>query len=194
MLHKHLPIPPPGAQNILIDNPPSSLTQEDLDLLRKEHKIPEDIQMRLPQGEERADWMIPGCSTVYLHPFEYGFKLPVSGLLKSFCEFEMVNPSQLAPNTFRKIFGTEKLLKMYNLKWNPIDFFQFYWLRRLEKEPGRFLLVKHCESDELITNLPHTDMDWKEKYFFVSGNWISNASDRIPHFWNPEPCVFVCFY
>lgn len=70
--------------------------------------------MRLPQGEERADWMIPGWSTVYSKAFDYGFKLPVSGLLKSFCEYEMVNPSQLTPNT---ISSVEKLTKMLNLRW-----------------------------------------------------------------------------
>lgn len=188
---KRLPVPPPGAQNLLADNPPSILTQDDINFLRKKHKIPDNIQMRLPQGEERADWMIPGWSTVYLLPFDYGFKLPVSGLLKSFCEYQQINPSQLGPATIRKILGTEKLTQMYNLKWDPIDFFQFYTFKPIVKDHGRFLFATNQNSAEIITNASFQDKNWMDKYFFVSGEWISQGSDRIPHFWNPKPGTFL---
>lgn len=184
----------PCAQNILNDNPRSTLTHHDLDRLRCEHQIPDNIEMRLPQGKERADWMIPGWSTVYYHPFDYGFKLPVSGFLKSFCEFIQMNPSQLTPNTLRKIFGIEELCKMVNLRWDPVDFFYNYCIRLHNNSyPGRFLLRTVSSPDGLIWNLPTTEKVWKDKYFFVRGDWIGGGSDQIPNSWILEPRMFICY-
>lgn len=186
-----LPTPGPGALNILIKNPPSRLTQQNLDWLRMKHNIPDDIEMRLPQGEERADWSIQGWSTVYFQPFEYGFKLPISGLLKSFCEYVMVNPSQLTPNTLRIIFSIEKLTRMCDLKWDPVDFFPYYVF--MGQERGRFQLSTGHSNTRIILGLSREKTTWKDTYFFVRGNWISQGSDQIPYSWNPTSRGFICY-
>ncbi|GMN64740.1 hypothetical protein TIFTF001_033803 [Ficus carica] len=86
-------------------NPPSILTDEDLSSIRGRYGFPNEVQLRLPFPNERADTMSEGWICMYTIYFECGLRLPIPLLLiQSMHHYELAIP-QLIPNGMRVFLG-----------------------------------------------------------------------------------------
>ncbi|KAL2466584.1 putative abhydrolase domain-containing protein [Abeliophyllum distichum] len=61
---------------------PSIMVEEDLKKLREAYRIPADIELMLPEHNERAYFLMRGCTALHLNAFVSGMRLPLHPLFR----------------------------------------------------------------------------------------------------------------
>lgn len=122
------------------------MTTNDLEELRVSCQVPSCIELHLPGLEERIDWIRLGWELFYKFMFDTSFHFTISSLLKQFCEFLEIHPSQLMPNTLWTVIGVDRLLELYGLNCVIKDLFQTFSVKeQMDRDLGRYLLFfKSC--------------------------------------------------
>lgn len=145
-------------QGFLRFNPTSKMTADDLEELRLGCQVPYCIELRLPGSEERIDWIVPGWEPFYEFMFDTGFRFPILGLLKQFCEFLEIHPSQLMSNTLRTVMGVDRLSELYGFDCVAKDLFQTFSVKeQSDRDPGCYLLFLKSGCTPLIGEQPTND-------------------------------------
>ncbi|KAL2453477.1 Uncharacterized protein Adt_49020 [Abeliophyllum distichum] len=75
---------------------PSIMVEEDLVKLRDAYRIPDDIELILPEPNERACFPRRGCTALHLNAFVSGMRLPLHPMLR-----RILRAYDLAPNPSR---------------------------------------------------------------------------------------------
>ena len=71
----------PG-EGILLSNPRSKVTENDLGKLRYMFKITKSMEIRAPEAHERVDWVIPGWVSLHKITFRDRMRLPIPKLVR----------------------------------------------------------------------------------------------------------------
>jgi len=82
----------PG-EGMLINNPKSNVSSEEVRLWRYLYKIPQCIRIRVPAAHERVDWVVPGWVAVYELMLKDGMRFPIPKLIRDVCDHYEISPS-----------------------------------------------------------------------------------------------------
>ncbi|KAL5766771.1 hypothetical protein ACOSP7_017388 [Xanthoceras sorbifolium] len=164
------PMGPSRPLGLLLNNPASVLTEDDVTRLRFTYGIPDGVALRAPYKEERPDWDVPGWTCLYEFPFQrVGFRLPVVGLLRRVLDHFELAPGQLMPNSWRILLALDLLCTREGIVFELPDLFYSYTVREHDTEKGRYNLNLRPNRTHLITELTTNDRLWKDRYFFARG-------------------------
>ncbi|KAL2527269.1 Plus3 domain-containing protein [Abeliophyllum distichum] len=167
---------------------PSIMEEEDLTKLREEYRIPEDIELILPGPNERACFPRRGCTALHLNAFVSGMRLPLHPMFRRILRAYDLAPTQVTPNGwsqmvggmylwFRHSFGMEMSLHVFQTVYQP---------RKLPRKKGReeevgwYYFCPWGSHKPLVTGCPSSIKQWKESWFWVSGNWQRVFDDPEP--------------
>ncbi|KAL2497450.1 Uncharacterized protein Adt_23000 [Abeliophyllum distichum] len=84
---------------------PSIMVEEDLVKLREAYRIPDDIELTLPEPNERACFPRRGCTALHLNAFVSGMRLPLHPMLRRILRAYDLAPTQVAPNGWSQMVG-----------------------------------------------------------------------------------------
>ncbi|KAL2467184.1 Uncharacterized protein Adt_43035 [Abeliophyllum distichum] len=118
---------------------PSIMVAEDMNLLRDAYKVPSDIELLLPDLNERACFPRRGCTALSLNAFVSGMRLPLHPFFRRILRAYGLAPTQVSPNSwgqmvgglylwFRHSFGMEMPLHVFQTMYQP---------RKLPKKKGK---------------------------------------------------------
>ncbi|KAL2491557.1 Uncharacterized protein Adt_27185 [Abeliophyllum distichum] len=128
---------------------PSIMVAEDMNLLRDAYRIPSDIELLLPNPNERACFPMMGSPT-QVSPNGWG---------------QMVGGLYL---WFRHSFGMEMPLHVFQTMYQPR---QLPKKKGKDEEPGWYYFYPWGSHKPLVTESPSSVKQWKESWFWVTGNW-----------------------
>ncbi|KAL2526393.1 Uncharacterized protein Adt_11447 [Abeliophyllum distichum] len=140
---------------------PSIMVEEDLTKLREAYRIPADIEFILSGPNERACFSRRGCTALHLNAFESGMRLPLHPMLRRILRAYDLAPTQVAPNGWSQMVGPRK--------------------KGREEEVGWFYFCPWGSHKPLVTGCPSSIKQWKESWFWVSGNWQRVFDDPEPN-------------
>ncbi|KAL2472295.1 Uncharacterized protein Adt_40431 [Abeliophyllum distichum] len=167
---------------------PSIIVEEDLTKLREAYRIPADIELIVPDPNERACFPRRGCTTLHLNAFVSGMRLPLHPMLRRILRAYDLAPTQVAPNGWSQMVGGMYLWFRHSLGMEmPLHVFQtIYQPRKLlrkkggEEEVGWYYFSPWGSHKPLVTGCPSSIKQWKESWFWVSGNWQRVYDDPEP--------------
>ncbi|KAL2497144.1 Uncharacterized protein Adt_22694 [Abeliophyllum distichum] len=167
---------------------PSIMVEEDLTKLREEYRIPADIELILPDPNERACFLRRGCTALHLNAFVSGMPLSLHPMLRRILRAYDLAPTQVAPNGWSQMVGGMYLWFRHSLGMEmPLHVFQtIYQPRKLprkkdgEEEVGWYYFSPWGSHKPLVTGCPSSIKQWKESWFWVSGNWQRVFDDPEP--------------
>jgi hypothetical protein len=174
----------------------SHLSNADERCLRKECFIPSFIKLRFDENNSgavaRSD-VHEVC--VYEHMFRAGLRLPFIPIVRELLVFLNLSPHQLSPNAWRTFLACVILWPLsmgreYTLTIR--EFLHLYWLQKnpqsstvynFQTKRGKFIQI-----DSQFSSNPK----WKNKYFFLSGQWEFTPTEkakgpRVPRDINDPP-------
>jgi hypothetical protein len=174
----------------------SHLSAADERRIRKECFIPSFIKIHFDENKSgvvaRSD-VHEVC--VYEHMFKAGLRLPFILIIRELLGFLNLSPHQLSPNAWRTFLACVILWPLALGRDHTFTIKEFLHLYRLQKNPqcsvaynfqtkkGKFIQI----DSQFSINLK-----WKDKYFFVSGQWEFTPTEkakgpRVPRDINGPP-------
>ncbi|KAL2498328.1 Uncharacterized protein Adt_23878 [Abeliophyllum distichum] len=167
---------------------PSIMVEEDLTRLREQYKIPSDVELILPGPNERACFPREGCTALHLNAFVSGLRLPLHPMLRRILRAYSLAPTQVSPNGWSQMVGGMYLWFRHSFGMEmPLHVFQtVYQPRKLprkkgkEEEAGWYYFCPWGSHKPLVTGCPSSIKQWKESWFWVSGNWQRVVDDPEP--------------
>ncbi|KAL2524377.1 Uncharacterized protein Adt_09431 [Abeliophyllum distichum] len=167
---------------------PSILVEEDLTKMREQYRIPSDIELILPGPNERACFPREGCTALHLNAFVSGMRLPLHPMLRRILRAYALAPTQVSPNGWSQMVGSMYLWFRHSFGMEmPLHVFQtVYQPRKLprkkgkEEEAGWYYFCPWGSHKPLVTGCPSSIKQWKESWFWVSGNWQRVVDDPEP--------------
>ncbi|KAL2499399.1 Plus3 domain-containing protein [Abeliophyllum distichum] len=167
---------------------PSIMVEDDLVKLRDAYRIPDDIELILPEPNERACFPRRGCTALHLNAFVSGMRLPLHPMLRRILRAYDLAPTQVAPNGWSQMVGGMYLWFRHSFGMEmPLHVFQtIYQPRKLprkkggEEEVGWYYFSPWGSHKPLVTGCPSSIKQWKESWFWVSGNWQRVFDDPEP--------------
>ncbi|KAL2503833.1 Uncharacterized protein Adt_19454 [Abeliophyllum distichum] len=167
---------------------PSILVEEDLTKMREQYRIPLDVELKLPGPNERACFPREGCTALHLNAFVSGMRLPLHPMLRRILRAYSLAPTQVSPNGWSQMVGGMYLWFRHSFGMEmPLHVFQtVYQPRKLprkkgkEEEAGWYYFCPWGSHKPLVTGCPSSIKQWKESWFWVSGNWQRVVDDPEP--------------
>ncbi|KAL2455498.1 Uncharacterized protein Adt_47249 [Abeliophyllum distichum] len=167
---------------------PSIMVEEDLTRLREQYRIPSDVELILPGPNERACFPREGCTALHLNAFVSGLRLPLHPMLRRILRAYSLAPTQVSPNGWSQMVGGMYLWFRHSFGMEmPLHVFQtVYQPRKLprkkgkEEEAGWYYFCPWGSHKPLVTGCPSSIKQWKESWFWVSGNWQRVVDDPEP--------------
>ncbi|KAL2533713.1 Uncharacterized protein Adt_07064 [Abeliophyllum distichum] len=136
---------------------PSIMVEEDLKKLREAYRIPADVELMLPEPNERACFPRRGCAALHLNAFVSGMCLPLHLLFRRILRAYGLAPTQI-------VYQPRKLSKK----------------KGREEEAGWDYFYPWGSHKLLVTGCPSSIKQWKESWFWVSSNWQRVVDDPEP--------------
>ncbi|KAL2504189.1 Uncharacterized protein Adt_19810 [Abeliophyllum distichum] len=141
---------------------PSIMVEEDLTKLREAYRIPEDIELILPEPNERACFPRRGCTALHLNAFVSGMRLPLHPMFRRILRAYDLAPTQVSPNGWSQMVGGMYLWFRHSFGAEmPLHVFQtIYQPRKLPRKKG--------EAEERVFDDPEPDLDAPSVYGIAS--------------------------
>ncbi|KAL2533928.1 Uncharacterized protein Adt_07279 [Abeliophyllum distichum] len=141
---------------------PSIMVEEDLVKLREAYRIPDDIELTLPEPNERACFPRRGCTALHLNAFVSGMRLPLHPMLRRILRAYDLAPTQVAPNGWSQMVGGMYLWFRHSFGMEmPLHVFQtIYQPRKLPRKKGG--------EEERVFDDPEPDLDVPSVYGIAS--------------------------
>uniref|UniRef100_A0A2N9H8B0 Uncharacterized protein n=1 Tax=Fagus sylvatica TaxID=28930 RepID=A0A2N9H8B0_FAGSY len=130
----------------------SSVTQDDIDRIRRRYQIPDDVVLRIPDSDERACCpKYVGDVAFYEADLKAGLRFPMQPFVRELLDFLGFGA------------GADEFLFCYE----PCQ---------IALSRGFWTFKNRDANSRVVQGLPTSDRIWKDKYFFVCGdNW-----ERLP--------------
>ena len=150
-------------------NPRSSLTEDDLSEIRGKFGFPNEVQLRLPLANERADTVSEGWICMYVIYFECGLRLPLPPLLiQAMHHYQLAIP-QLMPNGMRVFLGLVVLGDEAKIELTVDDLLALYYPQENVKDKGRYSMYPRRKK-QVVGDMKNADRYWQDRYFFMLVN------------------------
>ncbi|KAL2512214.1 Plus3 domain-containing protein [Abeliophyllum distichum] len=158
------------------------------------YRIPEDIELILPGPNERACFPRRGCAALHLNAFVSGMRLPLHPMFRRILRAYDLAPTQVSPNGWSQMVGGMYLWFRHSFDMEmPLHVFQtIYQPRKLPRKKGRdeevgwYYFCPWGSHKPLVTGCPSSIKQWKESWFWVSGNWQRVFDDPEPDLDSPN--------
>jgi hypothetical protein len=150
--------------------------------IRRECFIPSFIKIRFDENKSgavaRSD-VHEVC--VYEHMFKAGLRLPFIPIIRELLGFLNLSPHQLSPNAWRTFLACVILWPLALGRDHTLTIKEFLHLYRLQKNPQSSAAYnfqtkkgKFIQIDSQFSSNPK----WKNKFFFVSGQWEFTPTEK----------------
>jgi hypothetical protein len=172
------------------------LSASDERRIRRECHIPSFINIRFDANNSgavaRSD-VHEIC--VYEHMFRAGLRLPFIPIVRELLGFLNLSPHQLSPNAWRTFLACVILWPLSMGPGYTLTIGEFLYFYRLQKNPQSSSVYnfqtrrgKFIQIDSQFSSNPK----WKNKYFFLSGQWEFRPTEkaegpRVPRDINDPP-------
>jgi hypothetical protein len=132
---------------------------------------------------------------VYEHMFKAGLRLPFIPIFRELLGFLNLSPHQLSPNAWRTFIACVILWPLALGSNHTLTIREFLHIYRLQKNPQssaaynfQTIRGKFIQIDSQFSSNPK----WKNKYFFISGQWEFTPTEkaegpRVPRDINDPP-------
>ena len=150
-------------------NPRSVLTEEDLADIRGRFGFPNEVQLRLPFKDERADTVSEGWICLYTIYFECGLRLPLPPLLIQCMHHYQLAIPQLMPNGMRVFLGLIVLADEASIELTVDDVLAIYYPQENSKDHGRYSMYPRRKK-QVVGEMKNADRYWQDHYFFMHVN------------------------
>jgi hypothetical protein len=174
-------------------NIPSTITNEELAVLRVRYSIPSSVLLRKPSGSERACSFSEYETCLYVGALEGGLRIPFPTVVRDVLSFLGLAPGQIVPNSWRLLIGCAALwgaMSDGRVSLTKGPFLNQFSVKEAPGGVGWYYFAKRAGEGELVTELPSASKNWKDKFFFVGGdgwelpNWeVGTYVPRIPSGW-----------
>jgi hypothetical protein len=118
---------------------------------------------------------------VYEHMFRAGLRLPFIPIIRELLSFLNLSPHQLSPNAWRTFLACVILWPLSMGPGHTLTIGEFLYIYRLQKNPQSSSVYnfqtrrgKFIQIDSQFSSNPK----WKNKYFFLSGQWEFRPTER----------------
>ena len=145
------------------------LTEDDLSEIRGEYGFPNEVQLRLPLHDERADTVTEGWICMYAIYFECGLRLPLPPLLIQCMHHYQLAIPQLMPNGMRVFLGLIVLAEEAKIELSVDDFLAIYYPQENVKDRGRYSMYPRRKK-QVVGDMKNADRYWQDRYFFMHVN------------------------
>jgi hypothetical protein len=153
----------------------SHLSASDERRIRRECHIPSFIKIRFDGNNSGAVARSDAHEIcVYEHMFRAGLRLPFIPIIRELLGFLNLSPHQLSPNAWRTFLACLILWPMSMGPGHTLTIGEFLYFHRLQKKPQSSAVYnfqtrrgKFVQIDSQFSSNPK----WKNKYFFLSGQW-----------------------
>ena len=162
----------------------SILSRSHVGLLMAKYFIPDDLDVFIPDSNDRAHDPPVGRLPVYEDQLKGGLRFPLHKLFKSVLNHWELSLAQLAPNAFRQMSGFIIYCKYYGITPSLSLFRHFFLIRVTTKDSGQFYFANRPKVATLVKNSPSSIKNWKKKFFFVNSAQVGVARP-----WNPSPSL-----
>ncbi|KAL2466348.1 Uncharacterized protein Adt_42199 [Abeliophyllum distichum] len=167
---------------------PSMLVEEDLTKMREQYRIPSDIELILPGPNERACFPREGCTALHLNAFVSRMRLPLHPMLRRILRAYALAPTQVSPNGWSQMVGGMYLWFRHSLRHgnaltrvsNGVPAEEVAEEEGQRGGAGWYYFCPWGSHKPLVTGCPSSIKQWKESWFWVSGNWQRVVDDPEP--------------
>jgi hypothetical protein len=174
----------------------SHLSAADERRIRKECFISSFIKLRFDENNSGAVARSDAHEVcVYEHMFKAGLRLPFIPIIRELLGFLNLSPHQLSPNAWRTFLACVILWPLAMGREHTLTIKEFLHIYRLQKNPQSSAVYnfqtkrgKFIQIDSQFSSNPK----WKNKYFFLSGQWEFTPTEkaegpRVPRDINDPP-------
>ena len=105
---------------------PSSLTSDELSLIKIQYGVPLEYELELPGPTDRASAPPPGHFCLYQEAFHTGLRLPLPPFVVAFFRFLNISLVSVAPNSFRFLIGFLSLCHLAEV-WLTLSLFRNFY-------------------------------------------------------------------
>ncbi|KAL2480271.1 Plus3 domain-containing protein [Abeliophyllum distichum] len=159
----------------------SRITTEELEDLRLSYDIPSSVSLRAPGPKELADDPPEGFVAIYKPAMQQGLRLSMHPFFREVLKDWNLTSCQITPN------GWGQMVASY-LLWVVVEAGENLTLREFES------IYRPCQSLDwynvsprlsqkwrTTTDSPNKVYNWKERFFFVGGDWEFILKDPLLH-------------
>ena len=159
----------------------SSLFDKRLAKLWSKFQIPHNVPTRITEIDEKCYSCDREGFGFYEASFISGLRLPLNELTRKLLKRLRTGISQLAPNSWRAFIGAKIVWGIMSEGQETLsldEFLYFYKPIRVPKAEGMYYFKCRKRERQLITKIPSSNGDWKEKFFFVLGSdWVCSPEE-----------------
>ncbi|XP_024042842.1 uncharacterized protein LOC112099649 [Citrus clementina] len=186
------------ADSYPIDFIACATSPTDLFKLRNLYNIPNDVLLVVPGKGDVLTRPPKGYVMMHLKSFKLGARLPLQSYFVRILGCMHLAPGQLHPNGWRVLSAMFVLWERCGSEEpSLVEVKHLYQLRSSPKEAGWYYFMSSSAKRKPITGFPSSCKNWKNKFFFVGGNWCPTARSLggdiyLPtHFVTPESWGFI---
>ncbi|XP_022853220.1 uncharacterized protein LOC111374722 [Olea europaea var. sylvestris] len=163
---------------------PSKLREADLGRLRTEYRIPDSVDLILPEPEERACYPRPGCVAISEAILRAGLRLPIHPFFRLVLRSYGLAPTQLNSNSWSQMVGSWMLWKEASLGVEmPLSVFQTLYIPKVtaggDKTRGWYYLTSWGSHTPFVIDLPSSIKEWKSSWCWAAGRWDTMEGDLL---------------
>ncbi|KAI8547190.1 hypothetical protein RHMOL_Rhmol07G0175900 [Rhododendron molle] len=136
---------------------PSTITNEELAILRVRYSIPSSVSLQKPSGTEWACSFSENETCLYVGALEGGLRLPFPTVVRDVLSFLGLAPGQIVPNSWRLLIGCAALWGAMSDGQISLTNGPFLNQFSVKEAPGGFgwyYFAKRAGEGELVTELP----------------------------------------
>ena len=176
-------------------------THTDLLKLRNLYNIPEEVLLVIPGKGDVPSRPSRGHVTMHLESFKLGARLPLQPYFARILGGMHLAPGQLHPNGRRVLSAMYVMWERCGLEeLSLVEVKYLYQLKSSPREAGRYYFMSSSAKRKPITGFPSSCTNWKNKFFFVGGNWcpaihpLGGAIHLPTRFVTPSRSFFCILY
>ena len=164
--------PPDSSATFAADDKVSRCSETDVEHIREQFHLPAAITTRAMSAEERSTRPPPSMVAFNKAIMKHGARLPLHYLVRGALANWGLAPSQLNPNAYKIMAGMHILWR----EWFEVDISvevvcYLYKPSSKKSEVGYFFLAPWEKKKILMTNLSSSCEGWKDRNFWVGGDF-----------------------
>ena len=164
--------PPETSATLAADDKVSRCSEADVEHIRKQFHLSATITTRAMSAEERSTHPPPSLVAFNKAIMKHGARLPLHHLVRGVLAHWGLAPSQLNPNAYKIMAGMHILWRVWFAEDVTVEEVCYLYKPSSKKsEAGYFFLAPWEKKKILMTNLSSSCEGWKDRNFWVGGDF-----------------------
>ena len=171
--------PPETSANLAADDKISKCSKADVKHIRHQFHLPATITTRAMSAEERSTRPPPSQVAFNKAIMKHGARLPLHPLVRGVLAHWGLAPSQLNPNAYKIMAGMHIFWRVWFTEDVTMEeVCHLYKPSSKKSEAGYFFLAPWEKKKILMTNLSSSCEGWKDRNFWVGGDFDPCGSEE----------------